>query len=134
MLAFDGTGDRAFSDVSSTCAGIARTGAAADQSAEPERHNRGISHAWNSCMRISSNPALLSDGKTRLSHVQSQQNFFTHPQFATLNAGRGQHRKYLPHAFTEHGALMTAMVLEYGGRSGSAVPGTPATRCLLGDC
>jgi len=32
-------------------------------------------------------------------------------QFATLKAGRGQHRKYLPHAFTEHGALMAANVL-----------------------
>ena len=32
-------------------------------------------------------------------------------QFATLKTGRGQHRKYLPYAFTEHGALMAAMVL-----------------------
>lgn len=32
-------------------------------------------------------------------------------QFATLNAGRGQHRKYLPYAFTEHGAIMAASVL-----------------------
>jgi len=35
-------------------------------------------------------------------------------QFATLNdapAGRGQHSKYLPHAFTEHGALMAATLL-----------------------
>ncbi len=32
-------------------------------------------------------------------------------QFATLKAGRGQHRKYLPYAFTEHGAIMAAMVL-----------------------
>jgi len=31
--------------------------------------------------------------------------------FATLKAGRGQHRKYLPLAFTEHGALMSANVL-----------------------
>lgn len=31
--------------------------------------------------------------------------------FATLKHGRGQHRKYLPHAFTEHGALMAASVL-----------------------
>jgi hypothetical protein len=30
-------------------------------------------------------------------------------QFATLK--RGEHRKYLPHAFTEHGALMLANVL-----------------------
>jgi phage regulator Rha-like protein len=32
-------------------------------------------------------------------------------QFATFNRGRGQHRKYLPYAFTEHGALMAANVL-----------------------
>jgi hypothetical protein len=39
-------------------------------------------------------------------------------QFATLNAagtvattGRGQHRKYLPYAFTEHGAIMAATLL-----------------------
>jgi hypothetical protein len=29
----------------------------------------------------------------------------------TLKPGRGQHRKYLPYAFTEHGALMAATVL-----------------------
>jgi phage regulator Rha-like protein len=32
-------------------------------------------------------------------------------QFATLKAGRGQHRKYAPYALTEHGAIMAAMVL-----------------------
>lgn len=32
-------------------------------------------------------------------------------QFATLKGGRGQHRKYLPYAFTEHGAIMAATVL-----------------------
>jgi len=32
-------------------------------------------------------------------------------QFATLKTGRGQHRKYAPYAFTEHGAIMAAMVL-----------------------
>jgi hypothetical protein len=32
-------------------------------------------------------------------------------QFATLKAGRGQHRKYLPYVFTEHGALMAATIL-----------------------
>jgi hypothetical protein len=31
------------------------------------------------------------------------------PQFATLK--RGQHRKYLPYVFTEHGAIMAATVL-----------------------
>ena len=32
-------------------------------------------------------------------------------QFATLKAGRGQHRKYIPNAFTEHGAIMAATIL-----------------------
>jgi ORF6N domain len=32
-------------------------------------------------------------------------------QFATLEGGRGQHRKYLPYAFTEHGAIMAATIL-----------------------
>ena len=32
-------------------------------------------------------------------------------QFGTLKGGRGQHRKYLPYAFTEHGAIMAANVL-----------------------
>jgi phage regulator Rha-like protein len=32
-------------------------------------------------------------------------------QIGTLNTGRGQHRKYLPYVFTEHGAIMAANVL-----------------------
>jgi hypothetical protein len=32
-------------------------------------------------------------------------------QIGTLKQGRGQHRKYLPYAFTEHGALMASTVL-----------------------
>jgi hypothetical protein len=32
-------------------------------------------------------------------------------QFATLKTGRGEHRKYLPLAFTEHGAIMAATIL-----------------------
>lgn len=37
---------------------------------------------------------------------------FLRSQFATLKrGGRGQHRKYLPYVFTEHGAIMAAMVL-----------------------
>jgi hypothetical protein len=32
-------------------------------------------------------------------------------QFATLKAGRGKHRKYLPYVFTEHGAIMAATIL-----------------------
>ncbi len=32
-------------------------------------------------------------------------------QSATLKTGRGQHRKYLPYAFTEHGAIMAVTIL-----------------------
>lgn len=32
-------------------------------------------------------------------------------QSATLKSGRGQHRKYLPYVFTEHGAIMAATLL-----------------------
>ena len=32
-------------------------------------------------------------------------------QIATLNSGRGHNIKYLPHAFTEHGAIQAANVL-----------------------
>ena len=32
-------------------------------------------------------------------------------QIATLKTGRGGHRKYLPMAFTEHGAVMAATIL-----------------------
>ena len=32
-------------------------------------------------------------------------------QSGTLNKGRGQHRKYLPYAFTEHGVAMLSSVL-----------------------
>ena len=35
-------------------------------------------------------------------------------QFATLKTGRGGHRKFLPYAFTEHGVLMAAGVLNSG--------------------
>ncbi|MBC7380300.1 MAG: ORF6N domain-containing protein [Burkholderiaceae bacterium] len=36
---------------------------------------------------------------------------FLRSQNATLKTGRGQHHKYLPYVFTEHGAIMAAMVL-----------------------
>jgi len=32
-------------------------------------------------------------------------------QIVTLKTGRGRHRKYLPYAFTEHGAIMAATIL-----------------------
>ena len=36
---------------------------------------------------------------------------FLRSQIATLKKGRGQHSKYLPYAFTEHGAIMAATIL-----------------------
>ena len=36
-------------------------------------------------------------------------------QIVTLNTGRGQHRKYLPYVFTEHGAIMAASLLNSAG-------------------
>lgn len=44
----------------------------------------------------------------RLSHTEATS---LRCQFGTLKTGRGQHRKYLPYAFTEHGAIMAANVL-----------------------
>jgi len=35
-------------------------------------------------------------------------------QNATLNVGRGRHRKYAPYVFTEHGAVMLASILNSG--------------------
>jgi ATP-dependent Clp protease ATP-binding subunit ClpA len=35
-------------------------------------------------------------------------------QIVTLKSGRGEHRKYAPYAFTEHGAIMAATVLNSG--------------------
>jgi hypothetical protein len=36
-------------------------------------------------------------------------------QFATLKSGRGMHRKYLPWAFIEHGAIMPTFHKSYKG-------------------
>jgi hypothetical protein len=43
--------------------------------------------------------------------LTEEENEVLRSQFATLKTGRGEHRKYLPRAFTEHGALMAASVL-----------------------
>lgn len=43
--------------------------------------------------------------------IRPEEHDFIRSQFATLKPGRGKHRKYLPWAFTEHGALMAANVL-----------------------
>jgi phage regulator Rha-like protein len=43
--------------------------------------------------------------------VSQQESVSLRSHFATLEAGRGRHRKYLPYAFSEHGAIMAAMIL-----------------------
>ena len=47
-------------------------------------------------------------------------------QTAILKTGRGQHRKYLPCVFTEHGALMAANILNS--------PRAVAMSVILGTC
>jgi len=77
---------------------------------------------------VDSDLAALYDVPTRRLNEQVQRNAQRFPadfmfqlaqeewdalrsQFATLKTGRGQHRKYLPYAFTEHGTIMAATVL-----------------------
>ena len=69
-------------------------------------------------------------------------------QFAILKPGRGQHRKFLPYVFTEHGALMAAGVLnspDFGSiessdtsikcfKHGSDSCGRARSRALRTDC
>jgi hypothetical protein len=43
--------------------------------------------------------------------LTSEESSALRSQFATLKPGRGQHRKYLPYVFTEHGAIMVATIL-----------------------
>lgn len=45
------------------------------------------------------------------SSLESEVSGASRSQIVTLKTGRGQHRKYLPYAFTEHGAIMAATVL-----------------------
>jgi hypothetical protein len=44
--------------------------------------------------------------------LTKQEAEFLRSQTAILKRGRGQHRKYLPYVFTEHGAIMAASVLD----------------------
>jgi hypothetical protein len=75
MPRFDGIDDRACVAEPSMCGGIAHTADAANQNAEPQRHNKGISHALSSCMRITPKTdhqpgrkaALLATGINRIS-------------------------------------------------------------------
>ncbi len=43
--------------------------------------------------------------------LNDDENTALRSQFVTLKNSRGQHRKYLPLAFTEHGAIMAAAIL-----------------------
>jgi len=47
----------------------------------------------------------------RIASTESEALQALRSQSVTLKPGRGRHRKYLPYAFTEHGALMAATVL-----------------------
>jgi hypothetical protein len=47
----------------------------------------------------------------RLTVAEAAEAFRLRSQIVILKTGRGRHRKYLPFAFTEHGALMAATVL-----------------------
>ncbi|TMI04932.1 MAG: ORF6N domain-containing protein [Betaproteobacteria bacterium] len=56
--------------------------------------------------------AALYGVETRgLHHAKLQQNFFTHPHFVMSNPGARMGLRRAPFAFTEHGALMAATVL-----------------------
>ena len=43
--------------------------------------------------------------------LSTEENEVLRSQFATLETGRGRHRKYRPYVFSEHGAIMAASVL-----------------------
>lgn len=43
--------------------------------------------------------------------VEKERDKSLRSQSVTLKPGRGQHRKYMPYAFTEHGAIMAASIL-----------------------
>jgi len=51
------------------------------------------------------------DFMIQLSAEEAQRVARPRSQTVILNPGRGRHRKYLPQAFTEHGALMVSTVL-----------------------
>jgi hypothetical protein len=73
-------------------------------------------------------PAALSGGSTKRFNAAVRRNLARFPadcmfpltnqdlaalrsQIATLKTERGQYRKYPPYAFTEHGAIMAATIL-----------------------
>ncbi|MDP2812055.1 MAG: ORF6N domain-containing protein [Rhodocyclaceae bacterium] len=54
---------------------------------------------------------LNADDPLRSQIATSNRDDSLRSQFVILKTGRGQHRKYLPYVFTEHGAIMAASVL-----------------------
>ena len=55
---------------------------------------------------------LNVDGSLRSQIVTLDADDSLRSQTVTSKAGRGEHRKYLPYVFTEHGAIMAASVLK----------------------
>jgi phage regulator Rha-like protein len=51
------------------------------------------------------------DFRFRLTNEEWESALRLRSQIAILKTGRGRHRKYLPYAFTEHGSIMAANVL-----------------------
>lgn len=61
---------------------------------------------------VKRNPTRFpSDFMFRLSRVEWKRLQALRSQIAILKPGRGKHRKHLPYAFTEHGAVMAANIL-----------------------
>ncbi|HEY4613086.1 MAG TPA: ORF6N domain-containing protein [Bacteroidota bacterium] len=69
---------------------------------------------WDEIQALRSQNATLKDAMRSRSVTGSTQDDIQalRLQNATLKKGRGKHRKYLPYAFTEHGAIMAANVLK----------------------
>jgi len=55
--------------------------------------------------------STLQKGAIASAYDRKSWGITTQTEFVTLKLGRGQHRKYLPYVFTEHGAIMAATIL-----------------------
>src|ERR1700690_4213812 len=85
---FDGIDDRASVAESSMCGDIAHTAVAVDQNAEPERHNKGISHALSSCMPITPKTDHQPGGKAALFATGINRNSLPIPRLSADTASR----------------------------------------------
>jgi hypothetical protein len=70
---------------------------------EEENENLRSQNATSSASPTAANQSQSVSSSIQASSLRSQ--------IVTLKTGRGQHRKYLPWAFTEHGAIMAATIL-----------------------